>query len=321
MLNISIIIPAYNEGKNIPILLKELSTALDALGKSYEIILIDDGSSDDTYEQIKKNKSRKVRGLSFKKNMGKSTSLRAGFKESRGQLVVTMDSDLQDNPRELVKLIKEINRGFDVVSGWRKERQDTILKKLSSYLFNKFVSLTTGITLHDINCGFKIYKREALDSIKLSGGMHRFMPVLAHWQGYKVAEVIVKHRERKFGQSKYGFGRAMSGFIDLSTILFLNKYAKRPLRFFGVIGVVFFSMGFSAGGYLTFLRFSGEKIGDRPLLVLAVLLMLLGVQFFSLGLLGEMVAAKNKDKLPLVIKICEFPFITYSLKASLVYGV
>ncbi len=303
MLNISIIIPAYNEGKNIPILLKELSTALDALGKSYEIILIDDGSSDDTYEQIKKNKSRKVRGLSFKKNMGKSTSLRAGFKESRGQLVVTMDSDLQDNPRELVKLIKEINRGFDVVSGWRKERQDTILKKLSSYLFNKFVSLTTGITLHDINCGFKIYKREALDSIKLSGGMHRFMPVLAHWQGYKVAEVIVKHRERKFGQSKYGFGRAMSGFIDLSTILFLNKYAKRPLRFFGVIGVVFFSMGFSAGGYLTFLRFSGEKIGDRPLLILAVLLMLLGVQFFSLGLLGEMVAAKNNDKLPLVIKI------------------
>lgn len=303
MLNISIIIPAYNEGKNIPILLKELSTALDGLGKSYEIILIDDGSSDDTYEQIKKNKSKKVRGFSFKKNMGKSTSLRAGFKESRGQLVVTIDSDLQDNPRELVKLIQEINKGFDVVSGWRKERQDTILKKLSSYLFNKFVSLTTGITLHDINCGFKIYKREALDSIKLSGGMHRFMPVLAHWQGYKVTEVIVKHRERKFGQSKYGFGRAMSGFIDLSTILFLNKYAKRPLRFFGVIGVVFFSMGFFAGGYLSFLRFSGEKIGDRPLLVLAVLLMLLGVQFFSLGLLGEMVAAKNKDKLPLVIKI------------------
>jgi len=301
----SIIIPAKNEEKNLPLLLEELKTVLPKLSGPKEVIVVDDGSSDNTFKRLKANKKKikNLVGIRLRKSMGKSTALLAGFLESKGDVLITIDADLQDDPREIPKLITKLFGGWDVVSGWRKERKDSSSKKAFSWLFNFVVSRVAGIPLHDFNCGLKAYKRQVIESVNLSGGMHRFIPVLAFWQGFKVTEVVVKHRKRRFGRTKYGFGRVIRGFLDFATIIFLNKYAKRPLRLFGVIGVIFSIIGFLFGVYLAVLRFQGEKIGDRPLLILAVLLMVLGVQFFTLGLLGEMVAIERKSKLPISEKI------------------
>jgi len=301
----SVIIPAKNEEKNLPLLLEELKTVLSEFSGPGEIIVVDDGSTDDTFKNLKadKKKIKNLVGLRLRKSMGKSAALLAGFLESKGDILITIDADLQDDPREISRLMRKLSEGWDVVSGWRKERKDSFSKKAFSSLFNFVVSKIAGIPLHDFNCGLKVYKRHVIESVNLSGGMHRFIPVLAFWQGFKVTEVSVKHRKRRFGRTKYGFGRVIQGFLDFATIIFLNKYAKRPLRLFGIIGVAFSILGFLFGTYLAVLRFQGEKIGDRPLLILAVLLMVLGVQFFTLGLLGEMIATERKDKLPVSERI------------------
>lgn len=303
-MHLSIIITSHNEARNLPILFKELKTVLKKLNKTCQILLIDDGSTDDTQTIIKKfsKKWPQLTGYKFRKNQGKSSALTFGFRQVAGDIVVTMDADLQDNPAELPKLIEQLKH-VDVVSGWRTNRQDTLTKKLSSGMFNFIVKKSTGIQLHDFNCGYKAYKREVIENIQVTGGMHRFLPVLAAWQGFKVSEVEISNRPRRFGQSKYGFERALKGFLDLTTIIFLQKYAQRPLRLFGTIGVLAFSGGFLAGLYLTYLKFLGEKIGDRPLLILAVLLMVLGAQFFSLGLIGELLASQKTKGVSLATKI------------------
>jgi len=304
-MNLSIIIPAYNEEQNLPLLLKELIPILKQTKKETEIIIIDDGSTDHTFNVIKKlkNKYPNIIGIKLRKNSGKSSAFQVGFAKAKGKILITMDADLQDDPHDIPKLLNKINQGWDVVSGWRTNRNDTFSRKISTKLFNAIVIQTTGTKLHDLNCGLKAYKKEVIETIDLVGGMHRFMPILATWQGFKITETPVSNRPRKYGQAKYGPERALKGILDLTTIIFFNKYAKRPLRLFGTLGIISFITGFTFGIRLTYLRILGEKIGDRPLLILAVLLIVLGVQFFSLGLLGEMLAKNKKESIPISEKI------------------
>lgn len=299
----TVVVPVYNEENNLQELLKQVSSALRDVKGGSEIVVVDDGSNDDTLLILEKLKKRYkyLKVFSYRKNRGKSTALLVGFNNARGNVIITIDADLQDDPKDIRKLLAKLHEGYGAVSGWRKTRRDNLTKKASSMLFNYLVSKTTGLTLHDFNCGLKVFKKEALDEINLSSGNHRFIPLLVHWRGHKVTEVPVRHRERYRGESKYGkFGleRALKSFFDLATLIFLNKYAKRPMRLFGVLGLFFSLIGFLIGLYMVYLRLVGEVIGDRPLLILAVLLMVLGVQLFSLGLLGEMLVLKAQLELP-----------------------
>ena len=295
-MDISVVIPVYNEQDNVTILHNELKKILDNLNKSYEIIFIDDGSTDSTSKRIEElnKKDNKVRLISFARNFGKASALMAGFKESKGSIVFTMDGDLQDDPKEIPRFIAEINKGYDLVNGWKFRRYDPITKTLPSKFFNWLTRKITKVNVHDSNCGFKAYRRKVIQNIKIHGELHRYIPSLANWKGYKVTEIKVEHHPRKYGKSKYGVERLMKGFLDLITIRFLEKYTRRPLHFFGPIGILSILLGFIAGAYLTYGWFIGRGIGNRPLLFLAILLIVVGVQFISLGLLGEMIA--NMDR-------------------------
>lgn len=299
----SIIVPLYNEEENLEELHKQIKTSLANLGGNSEIVLVNDGSTDNSLKIAKEiqKRDKNVTVLSYRENRGKSVALLVGFRNAKGDVVVTIDADLQDDPDDIKKLVGKLKEGYGVVSGWRKYRHDNVVKKLSSVMFNNLVSKITGLPLHDFNCGLKVYEKKALDEINLSSGMHRFIPLLVYWKGYKVNEVLVKHRSRHKGESKYGklgLGRACKSLFDLSTVIFLRKYARRPMRLFGILGLCFSLTGFTVGLYMVYLRLIGETIGDRPLLILAVLLMVLGVQFFSLGLLGEMIALRKHAELP-----------------------
>lgn len=294
-MKLSIIVPAYNEAKSLPKLVALISSELSRT--NYEIVIVDDGSSDNTKAVLKnlKKKNTHLRAISLRQNSGKSPAIATGFKYSKGDIVVTIDADLQDDPGDIKKLLKKMDQGWDVVSGSRVRRADTGTKQLSTKLFNWFVSNFSGLKLSDYNCGLKAYRKEALAETKIKVGMHRFLTVIAYWQGFSVTEVKVKNLPRKFGKTKYGPWRAISGILDFLTIYFIYKYSRRPVRLFGVMGAFLSSVGFLIGIYLTFLRFSGEKIGDRPLLSLAILLMVLGVQFISIGLLGEMISHSQDE--------------------------
>ncbi len=252
---------------------------------------MDDGSTDLTWENIKQlSLEYPVSGLRFSSNQGKAAALAAGFKESRGKYVATLDADLQDDPTEITAMIQLMKKdGFDLVSGWKKNRKDPTGKTLPSKLFNLTVRLTTGVKLHDFNCGLKVYTRNAVKNLKLYGEMHRYTPVLAAQQGFSVGEKVVHHRPRIYGKTKYGIARFFRGYSDLLTVLFLHRYSYRPLHFFGGIGTFLAFIGFGISVYMTVLWFGGESIGSRPLLLLGVLLLVVGFQFISLGLLGEMV--------------------------------
>jgi len=293
---LSIVIPTYNEEKNIPILYKELKSVLNEY--QYEIIFVDDGSSDNTFPIIKSvaQKDKKVKLISFKRNYGKSAALSAGFENAKGDIIITLDADLQDDPKEIPRFIEKINQGYDLVSGWKFKRKDSLTKIISSRFFNFLTSMLTKVKIHDINCGFKAYKKEVLKNINIYGELHRYIPVLAFWKGYKIGEIKVEHHPRMYGKSKYGATRLFKGFLDLITVKFLMSYGSRPLHLFGLIGMLCFLLGAIIGLYLTYLRFLNYKIGDRPLLMLAVLLIVLGVQFISLGLLGEMIISKKKQE-------------------------
>ncbi len=285
---VSVVIPAYNEQDSLKELTSEITASLSAF--TYEIIFIDDGSLDDTWKIITGlSKENNISGLRLITNQGKAAALAAGFVHSKGRFVATLDADLQDDPAEIPKIISLMeNKDLDLVSGWKKERKDPLGKKIPSRLFNGTVRLVTGVRLHDFNCGLKVYRKTVIENLNLYGEMHRFTPVLAHQKGFKVGEKVVNHRPRKFGETKYGAARFFRGFSDFITVQFLHKYSFRPLHFFGGIGTLLTFVGIVISIYLTVLRFMGESIGRRPLLLLGVLLIVVGFQFVSLGLLGEM---------------------------------
>lgn len=288
---LSIVIPAYNEEESLQALLDELREVLQSLGHPYELICIDDGSTDGSFAILQRQYAadpKHVRVIRFRRNFGKTAALSVGFKRARGDVVVTMDADLQDDPHELPKLLSKLNEGYDLVTAWREHRQDPASKTLPSRIYNGVVARLTGIQLHDFNCGFKAYRIEVVRDLKLYGDLHRFIPVLAHWQGFRATEVPIVHRPRRFGHSKYGWRRYVRGFFDFLVVLFLTRYLRRPLQLFGTLGAISFLIGIVLGLYLTYLRFFGPGIGWRPALFLDLLAIVVGVQLISMGLLAEM---------------------------------
>ena len=290
-IDISMVIPVYNEVESVPKLHAKLTEVLAAQGCSYEIIFIDDGSTDGTYDAVKGLfllDPTHVRVISFRRNFGKTAGLAAGFDNCRGEIIFTMDADLQDDPEEIPHFLDKIAEGYDLVSGWKQKRNDPVSKTLPSRIFNAVVSSSTGVKLHDIDCGFKAYRREVTDELKLYADLHRFIPVMAHWHGFRIAEIPVQHHARKFGKSKYGIRRYARGALDFFKVLFLTRYMQKPLSLFGTIGAFLAMIGVLCGLYLTEEHFRTGNIGSRPLLDFALLLVISGVQLFSLGLLGEM---------------------------------
>jgi glycosyltransferase involved in cell wall biosynthesis len=297
MKNISLIIPAKNESQSLEQLTREIVSTMKALSASYEILFIDDGSTDKTLEKLKKlrAKNKKIKIVSHRGNWGKAVALQNGFTFATGDIVITLDADLQDNPHEIPKLLKKLDQGYDLVSGWKKTRHDPLEKVIPSRIFNTLVRILTGLQIHDINCGFKAYRREVLNDMRIYGELYRFIPVLAHKANFKVTEVPVEHRARVHGKSKYGLERHIKGFLDLITIVFLTGYGSRPGHFFGTFGIASFSGGFLIGLYITYLRLTTGTIQDRhPLLFLGILLMIVGIQLATTGLLSEMIVSFNQ---------------------------
>ncbi len=287
----SVVIPAMNEEGNIPALHRAIADVLEATGITFELILVDDGSTDGTWQAIEalSARDRRVIGLRHRRNFGKARGLATGFAAASGELVLTMDADLQDDPAEIPRFLAKLDEGFDLVSGWKQRRQDPLGKTLPSRVFNATVRAVSGVPLHDFNCGFKIYRADVVRTIRLYGELHRFTPVLAHAEGFRVGELPVRHHPRRWGTSKYGWSRLIKGFLDLLTVTFLTEYRQRPMHVLGVPGVVALATGGLIGLWLTAEKIlTGASIGNRPLLLLAVLLVLVGVQFFGLGLLGEL---------------------------------
>lgn len=292
---LSVIVPVYNEEKNVIELYEQLNQVLQSLNKKYEIIFIDDGSMDNTVNNIKEIKDENVKLIQFQRNFGKAEALSCGFSNAKGDIIITMDGDLQDNPKEIPRFIEELKK-YDMVSGWKFKRYDPLSKKIPSKLFNWLTTLLTGMKIHDFNCGYKAYKRNVVDNMNLYGELHRYIPALAHWNGYTVGEIKVEHKARIHGQSKYGIGRIQKGLLDLITVKFLMTYSERPLHIFGGIGLLLSGFGIVIDIYLLILWINGIKIGDRPLLMLGVLLVVLGIQFISLGLVGELMTNARHDK-------------------------
>jgi glycosyltransferase involved in cell wall biosynthesis len=299
--SLTILIPVMNEEGNLDELHSRLTTVLSATGLFYEIIFVDDGSTDATWNVITRLRATDthVIGLKHRRNFGKAEALTNGFHVSRGDVVITMDGDLQDDPDELPRFLEMIDQGYDLVSGWKQRRQDPLGKTAPSKVFNWTVRKTTGVDLHDFNCGFKAYRRDAAASIDLYGELHRFTPVLAHAEGFRIGELPVKHHARTWGSSKYGWSRLTKGFLDLLTVVFLTKYRQRPMHLFGLPGLLSLAVGVVIGLWLTFSRIVlDEQIGTRPALQLAVLLVVIGAQFFGLGLIGEFMAhSSNSNRL------------------------
>jgi glycosyltransferase involved in cell wall biosynthesis len=293
--DVSVVIPAYNEAESVGSLAEEIDTVLASLGKRYEIIFVDDGSTDNTFAELNRvvETIPSVRVIQFRRNFGKAASLTAGFRESQGEIVLTMDADLQDDPKEIPHFLAALEDGpYDLVSGWKFPRRDPLTKTWPSRLFNLVTSLMSGVQLHDFNCGFKAYRRQVVDETPIYGELYRYIPVLAHWRGFKVGEIKIFHHPRRFGQSKFGASRFFRGFFDLLTVLFLTRYMRRPLHLFGWMGILSFVSGTLVSAYLAVLWLMGNRpIGNRPLLTLGVLLITVGIQFFSLGLLAEMLAS------------------------------
>lgn len=305
---LSFIIPAKNEAESIEVLYKELLEVAKQVGKSYEIIFVDDGSTDDTFKVMQQveQKDKDVRVIRLRGNFGKSAALQVGFDQAKGEVVFTLDADLQDNPKEIPAFLKKIEEGYDLVSGWKKSRHDpSVGKVIPSRIINLLTRKLTGIKIHDTNCGFKAYRREVIENLNLYGELYRFIPILAAKQNFRVGEVVVEHRARKYGKTKFGWSRGIKGMLDLLTIIFLTGYIRRPGHFFGTFGLLSFSFGFLIGLYISYLRLTTGTIQYRqPLLFLGILLMVVGIQFISTGLLAEMlVHSKGKtDYTPYIKK-------------------
>lgn len=300
---ISIIIPVFNEEQSLEILFEKIKNVLTENSiESYEIIFVDDGSDDNSWNIVKNLTDKvdeRIKAIKFRKNFGKSYALMAGFSEASGEVIITMDADLQDDPREIPKLLKKIEEGYDLVSGWKEKRNDPLSKTLPSKIFNKVTSYISGLKLHDFNCGFKAYRKEVLEHIELYGDLHRYIPVLAHDLGFRVTEIPVKHHARKYGKTKYGIERFARGFLDLLTVLTITKYLQRPGHFFGGAGILSGIIGFGTLAYLVLIWFMGNRpIGNRPLLFFGILAVILCFQLISIGLLAE-ISNRNKNPRPI----------------------
>ena len=292
MPQVSVVIPLYNEVDNVGLLQTRLGEALGALGQPYEVIIVDDGSRDGSFEKLKAWHAvdQHLKVIRFRRNFGQTAAFAAGFDLACGAVVITLDADLQNDPADIGLLLAKINDGYDVVSGWRVKRHDTfITRRLPSMLANALISKVTGVRLHDYGCSLKAYRLEVVKGIHLYGELHRFIPAIASWMGVTVAEVPVNHHARKFGKSKYGLSRTVRVMLDLLTVRFLLSYSTRPLQIFGSIGLLAFALGTLTGIYLSAVKLiGGQNIGERPLLMLAILLVMVGVQLVTMGLLGEL---------------------------------
>jgi len=309
-MHISVVIPLLNEQNSLEELTSLVSSVINDLNLKYEIILIDDGSTDNSWKIISKicSSHKNIKAIRFLKNFGKSQALSAGFKACNGDVVITMDADLQDDPNEIPQLYKKISEeDFDLVSGWKKVRYDSIIfKNFPSKIFNWAARTTSGIKLNDFNCGIKAYKKEVIKQVKLTGGMHRYIPVLAKNAGYnRITEKIVIHHPRKHGETKYGIDRFIKGFLDLITLWFIHKFGKRPMHFFGLIGTIMLLVGFFFSAYLgidkLFLQTSGRLITERPEFYISLATMIMGSQFFLAGFLGEIILRNRKIKKQYII--------------------
>jgi len=298
-MKISVVIPVYNEVDSIERLYKELIKVLTTFD-SYQIVFIDDGSSDGSENIIRKiiENDINIKIIQFHRNYGKSAALGEGFKIADGEYIVTMDADLQDDPKEIPNLVSKLEEGFDLVSGWKRNRKDPLSKKIPSKLFNFVTRLFTGVKIHDFNCGLKIYRQSVVKTLEIYGGRHRYIPALAGYKKFKVTEIIVNHRPRIYGETKYGGSRMFHGFFDLISILFLSKYTQSPLYFFGKIGLLTFLFGVGIEIYIIYLKYiMNEPFAKHmALLMLGILIIVVGIQFFSIGLVGEMIANSNQDK-------------------------
>ena len=298
-MKISIVIPVYNEVESLKQLYNELRKVLSVYA-SYQIIFVDDGSSDGSVDVIRKiiENDINTKIIQFHRNYGKSAALAEGFRNADGEYIVTMDADLQDDPKEVPNLIAKLEEGFDLVSGWKKDRKDPLSKKIPSKFFNFITRLFTGVKIHDFNCGLKIYRQSVVKTLEIYGGRHRYIPALAGYKKFKITEIIVNHRPRLYGDTKYGGSRMFHGFFDLISILFLSKYTQSPLYFFGKIGLFTFLSGIGIEIYVVYLKYAlNEPFAKHmALLMLGVLIIVVGIQFFSIGLVGEMIANSNQDK-------------------------
>jgi glycosyltransferase involved in cell wall biosynthesis len=291
--SLSLVVPIYNEEESIPYLYERLTTEMERLGYPYEIIAIDDGSRDRSFELLRNlaANDHRLRVVRFRRNFGQTAGFSAGFSRARGDVVITIDADLQNDPADIGTLLSRLNDGYDVVSGWRSNRQDPFWnRRLPSQIANRLISWATGVHLHDYGCSLKVYRRDVLENIQLYGELHRFIPAIASWQGVEVTEMPVNHQARQFGSSKYGISRTVRVLLDLMTVRFLLSYGTRPMQIFGLFGLISIMAGFFIGLYLAFLKVTyNEALADRPLLLLSVLLLILGVQSISIGLLGELI--------------------------------
>jgi len=294
-MKLSFVIPALNEEESINQLYQEIID--NCSPHDYEIIFIDDGSTDKTYsvmEELSKSDSR-VKLIKFRKNFGKAYALNIGFERVSGDVIFTLDADLQDNPNEIKNFLEKMKEGYDLVTGWKVKRRDPLNKRLPSKLFNWVTSRTFKLKLNDYNCGFKAYSKELVKELDIYGEMHRYVPALAHSKGFKVGEIPVHHRAREYGKSKYGFERYLRGFLDLLTVKLVTKYNRSPLYLFGSIGSMLTILGTILGLYLTIMKYvMGMPLYNRPALFLAILLIFVGIQFFSIGLLGELIVNQTR---------------------------
>lgn len=299
----SLVIPAYNEHESLPELFAWIDRVAGehALGP-FEVIVIDDGSNDRTWATVlaERDKYDWVKGIRFRRNYGKSAALQKGFEAAAGDVVITMDADLQDSPDELPELIRMVrDDGWDIVSGWKKNRHDPLTKTLPSKLFNAVTRAVSKIPLHDFNCGLKAYRGEVVKNIEVYGEMHRYIPLIAKWAGFtRITEKVVQHRARKYGYSKFGWERVMNGFLDIMSIMFVGKFAKRPMHFFGPLGVLSFLAGFGILAYLSWLKLIKDigRISDRPVFFFGILLLIIGSQLFLTGFLAEMISRNNPGR-------------------------
>ena len=288
---ISIIIPVYNEAESIGLLIDEITRVMFLNKLEYELIVVNDGSKDRTYDVLQDlvNKIKELIVINLRKNYGQTAAMEAGFDNATGQIVISLDGDLQNDPNDIPKLIKGINDGYDLICGWRYDRKDKLIdRRIPSKIANKIIGMVTGIYLHDYGCSLKAFKKELIDDIKLYGELHRFLPVLADNEGAKIKEIKVNHRSRKYGSSKYGIDRTFRVLMDLLTVWFMNKFLTRPMYVFGFVGIISILSSLLISSYLIVLKIFGEDIGSRPLLIFALILGIAGIQLFSFGLLGEL---------------------------------